>query len=156
MSFKTTEIIVSLILLLSSIIAWVSIQDIPVDAQMFPNFILAGIMICSVLMIIRSLTGVSERALENAEDWKFTDNAKRMVGAALIFIVYLLVIEHLGYFTSSALLIMTLARFAGFKNWLALVSSAVGFCLFVYLVFVLIFDRPLPPELLIEMFTASR
>lgn len=156
MTFKTAEIGLSIILFVGSIIAWFSIRDIPADAQMFPNFILGGIAVCSIIMIIRSLTGASARALgKDIENWVFSDNVKRMFGALAIFVVYLLIVDHVGYFTSSALLILALARFAGFQNWLALVATAAGFCLFVYLIFVLLFARPLPQEFFISIFAAA-
>ncbi|WP_319411951.1 tripartite tricarboxylate transporter TctB family protein [uncultured Cohaesibacter sp.] len=156
MNYKTAEIGLSIILLVVSFVSWLSIKDIPADAQMFPNFILGGIALCSVVMIVRSLTGASQSALgDDLKGWTFSISLKRMFGGLLIFVAYLLVVDHIGYFTASALLIVALAAFAGYRNWIALISSAIGFCLFVYLVFVLLFNRPLPHEFFLTLFSAS-
>ena len=156
MNYKIGEISLSVVFLIVSFVSWLSISDIPSDAQMFPHFILGGIAICSVLMIIRSITGASQRVLgDELKDWTFSINYKRMFGGLLIFVAYLLVVDHIGYFTATALLVVAMASFAGYKNWIALIATAAGFCLFVYLVFVVLFDRPLPHEFLATLFTAT-
>ncbi|SNY93375.1 Tripartite tricarboxylate transporter TctB family protein [Cohaesibacter sp. ES.047] len=156
MNYKIAEISVSVVFLIASFVFWFSIKDIPADAQMFPNFILGGIAVCSVLMIIRSITGASQKALgEELNGWTFAISWKRVLGGFFIFVAYLLVVDHIGYFTASALMVIVMARFAGFKNWVALIGSAAGFCVFVYLVFSVLFDRPLPQELIVALFTSS-
>nr|WP_321445530.1 tripartite tricarboxylate transporter TctB family protein [uncultured Cohaesibacter sp.] len=156
MNYKISEISLSIVLLIGAAFFWFSIKDIPAGAQMFPNFILGGIAVCSILMIIRSLSGASVRTLgEDMTGWRFSINAKRMFGGLMIFIAFLLIVNYVGYFTASALLIVSMARFAGYKNWPALIGATAGFCLFVYLVFVLLFDRPLPEEFFVSLLSVA-
>lgn len=163
MRYKTAEALMAVFLSLVCAVAWANIRTLPADALMFPRFILIILAICSLVMLVRgylpALKPASAGASTSAPDtntppsmdedkatWHFAISPVRMVGAVVLFAIYILLVGTIGFFTSSALFIIALAWYARYRNWTALVSSAIGFCIFVYVVFVMIFDRPLPTE----------
>lgn len=154
MRYQIAELITGAVLLSGVAFAAFNLASIPDEARMFPNIVLTIMAIASVMMMIRSLTGVSRRVQGNTiENWRFTIDPVRCAGGIALFVVYLIAVEPLGYFTASALFIVAASIVGRFTNRKALSASALGFCLFVYLVFVLLFDRALPQELLLTVVT---
>lgn len=150
MSYRAAELLLSVFLLAVSVIAWMAIRDIPADARMFPGAVLAVMAAGSVLMILRTLTGASQRALgEELDGWSFAIDPGRMIIGFALFAVYILIVNYLGFFTTSAIFVVVMAFFAEYRNWPRLIASALAFCIFVYAVFILLFDRPLPKELIL-------
>lgn len=146
-SYQKTEIVVEIFLLACCVFAFLSIRELPADAKMFPNIILGVLAICVGVALIRSLSGVSQKVQgKSVKEWRFFTNLKRFIICVAIFSIYLLLIESIGFFISSTLLIICTATFVGYRNYLNLALSLIGFLLFVYLVFILLFERPLPPE----------
>lgn len=146
-SYKKTEIVVGIFLLASCLFAFLSIRDLPDDAKMFPNIILGVLAACVCVSLIRCVSGVSEKVQgKSAKEWQFFENVKRFIICVIVFSIYLLFVESIGFFISSTLLIICMATFVGYRKYLSLVLSLTGFLLFVYLIFVLLFERPLPPE----------
>ena len=154
MRYQIAELITGAVLLSGVAFAAFNLASIPDEARMFPNIVLTIMAIASVMMMIRSLTGVSRRVQGSTiENWRFTIDPVRCAGGIALFVVYLIAVEPLGYFTASALFIVAASIVGRFTNRKALPASALGFCLFVYLVFVLLFDRALPQELLLTVVT---
>lgn len=147
MRYRTAELLLAAVLLIICALAWLKARSLPVDAKMFPEIILAVLAMSTVLMIYRAFSGASQRVLgDDVKDWRFTKHVPRFLGSFAIFILYLLVVPHVGFFTASAALVIAMAVFTGFRNWPVIIASTVGFGIFVYLVFVLLFERPLPKE----------
>ncbi|RYH12249.1 tripartite tricarboxylate transporter TctB family protein [Tropicimonas sp. IMCC6043] len=147
MRYKITELVVGTLLLLATLFAWQNLSGLPEDAKLFPEMVLTVMAVATVIMMIRSLTGASQRAQgAEIETWHFSINPKRMVGGLALFAGYLLIVETLGYYTASALFIIVAAAFAEYRSWRALLAATLAFCIFVYAVFGLLFNRPLPEE----------
>ena len=156
MRYQIAELITGVVLLAGTVFAARNLANIPDDAKLFPNIVLIIMAIGSVMMMIRSLTGASRRVQGNTiENWRFTIDPIRCTGGIALFVVYLIAVEPLGYFTATALFIVAAAVVGQFTNWQALLASALGFCLFVYLMFVLLFDRALPEEFFITAITTA-
>jgi putative tricarboxylic transport membrane protein len=146
-SYQKTEIVVCIFLLGCCLFAFISIRHLPTDAKMFPNLILAVMSLFVGVALIRAVMGISQKTQgAKAADWHFFANPKRFIISVIVFSIYLLSIESVGFFTSSGLLIICMATFVGYRNYLHLTLSLIGFLAFVYLVFILVFERPLPKE----------
>lgn len=147
MRYRNVELLVGAAFLLICALAWLSARSLPADARMFPALLLALLALSSVVMMIRAVTGASERVQgDEIKDWTFTAHLPRFLGGFAIFIVYLVVIPYLGFFTTSAVFVVAMSVFTGYRNWPVVLLGTIGFCIFVYLVFVLLFERPLPKE----------
>jgi len=156
MSYKTVELLAAGFLLAVAIVGWISIRSIPADARMFPNAILITMGLGSALMIVRSLMGTSQKVLgDELDGWSFAINPQRMLGGFLIFAVYIWLVKYIGFFTMSAIFVIVMGLYAGYRNWPRLIASAVGYCLFVYVIFTLLFERPLPKEIILTVLTGS-
>lgn len=146
-SYQKTELVLSTFLLAVCIFAFFSIRGLPADAKMFPNLVL-GITVLSVFALyFRTLSGVSKKVQGvSVKSWHFFTNVRRFSISIACFSIYLFWVETLGFFVSSTLFVCSLAIFAGYRKYLNLFLATMGFLAFVYLVFILLFERPLPKE----------
>ena len=114
---------------------------------MFPGIVLGILVVFTLTMIIRAHSGMSEAIQgEEAANWTFMKNPRRLTLGVAAFVIYQLVIESIGFFTSSALLIICTSLLVGYRHRLTVLLSTIGFLAFIYVVFVALFDRPLPKE----------
>ena len=147
MSYRTAELAFAVFLISVAALALISAQEFPADARMFPGILLIFLLVLTFVMVFRSFRGASQRAVgEEIAKWQFTENTRRLFAACAIFSIYLFLVEPLGFFTASVLLIFALPTVANFRNRIVILLTTAAFCLFVYTVFVLVFERPLPKE----------
>lgn len=74
------------------------------------------------------------------------DNPTALAVTVVAASAYLVLVPVIGFFTSSALLVLILPVALGLRRPVLLVSTAVIFVLIVYVLFTLVLERPLPPE----------
>ena len=147
MSYKTAEIATALALLFMTAVCFFAIRNIPADAFMFPGIVLAGLAFGSTILLVRAVTGASQRTIaDELVGWRFSIAPTRMLIGFVLFAAYIFLTELLGYFTASALFIITLSYMSNYRSWTKLICVSISFCVMVYLVFVLLFARPLPQE----------
>ena len=121
---------------------------LPFKSMIFPRMITAVMALCAVLMFLRTVPIKAGKAPAAAEDpmrdAPFFRNAGNFVITFAAFVAYIFAIGILGYFVSTAILIVALALALGFRNLRLLAAATVGFLVLVYVVFILVFERPLP------------
>ena len=76
----------------------------------------------------------------------FFDNTGRFVVAVAAIIAYALAMPRLGFFTATALLGLAFPSLFGFRNWRMIIPTVGIFIALIWLIFVRIFQRPLPIE----------
>ncbi|OCX64459.1 hypothetical protein BFP70_10420 [Thioclava sp. SK-1] len=156
MSYRTTEIAMAAGLVVLTVLGWFQIRDLPVDARMFPAVLLGVIGVLSCCMVIRGVIGrAAHLRAQSAQQWSFAISAPRMVLAFALLGAYFVVLPFVGFFTSSFVFIMLVGWIAGYRKPVPLALAAAGFCAFVYMVFVALFDRPLPPEFFLTLFATN-
>lgn len=156
MTYRRAEIAASLALLLLSGLGWSQLADLPRDAAMFPGALLIAIAALSALMLGRALLGRAAHLVDDkARNWRFALSWPRMCAGFAMLAGFLLVVPLLGFFTTSLVFIVLMAWSAGYRDAGRLIAVAIGFEVFVYLIFVALFDRPLPEELLLTLFSAA-
>lgn len=74
------------------------------------------------------------------------ENPRNFAVFSACLVAYIILIDTIGYFTSSALFVIGASLLLGYRRPLVVVSTAAAFVLFIYVVFVVIFERPLPLE----------
>lgn len=62
------------------------------------------------------------------------------------------VVSVLGFLTSFLLFIPLAGYILGYRHWKPLLLATVVFTIIVFLIFRVLLDRPLPPELIIQLF----
>lgn len=128
--------------------AWSMLDSMPPEAAFFPRLILGlafGLGVLWVASTFLAKRPAVEGGSESTAQGFFT-NPKNFAVFTACLVAYIALIDLVGYFTSTALFILTASFALGFRKPLAVIGSTAGFVLFIYVVFVLIFQRPLPIE----------
>lgn len=131
----------AVVIFIVAALGWWWSGGFPVEAQMFPRAILGLMGLLAVIMFAKTFAGAT-----TADDQPFIGNARNLAITIACFVVYILLVSTIGFFTSSAIMLPALALLLGFRNPIVIVASTAGFIAIVYLVFVEIFSRPLPVE----------
>lgn len=127
----------ALVLLALTGAAWLETGTIPGEARLFPRLVLAVMAVLSVAMLVRSFA-------RRAETGAFVQAPGALAITLGLAVVYIAAVEVIGYFAATALFVPGLALALGLRRKRLLALTTVGFVVAVYLVFVVVFGRPLP------------
>jgi hypothetical protein len=147
MTWRGTELLTGGVTLTALGFLWMRLADTPDAARMYPRFIIAVMGVLTCVMIARSLAGRTAPS-GGVEDWRFFKNASRFTTSVCLFVIYLTGVGTVGYFTSSAVFLLALPVALGFRDPVMLGLTMAGFLAFVFGIFVGVFDRRLPPEII--------
>ncbi|MBJ3774565.1 tripartite tricarboxylate transporter TctB family protein [Acuticoccus mangrovi] len=124
---------------------------LPFKSMIFPRMITAVMAIGAVMMFLRTVS-IAGRTPQAADDPKlhqpFFRNPLNFVITVAAMLLYLFTISQLGYFTATLLVIVLLSLALGFRDYRTLGLTTIAFLALVYVIFILIFDRPLPQGLI--------
>lgn len=109
-------------------------------SQYFPLVLLAALLVCSLVALLRPRAAVPE----DAEP--FFINAPRAGLALLLMAAYTVALPEVGYFTTSAVLMFAMAWVFGYRDLRVIAMTIVGYLLFTWLVFTVIFERDMARE----------
>ncbi len=112
---------------------------LPRESAGFPLAILAVMGAMAIVLLLRGLR-------EAGDGSPFFLSAPRFVLAAAIVLAYTALLPRLGFFTASALLGLGFPPLFGYRNWRMIVPTVAIFLVLIWLVFVRLFQRPLPAE----------
>ena len=147
MNWKATELTTGAAILAALGFLWTQLLDTPDGARMYPQLIIFTMGALTCVLMIRSYAGRTAPA-GGAENWRFFKHAGRFVLSVAMFAVYLVGVGTLGYFTSSIVFLLALPVALGFRRGVMLGLTMAVFLGFVWAIFVLVFNRALPPEIL--------
>lgn len=142
----TDDVLAALALIALSLAALLYIAGVPARAAMFPRLVAGALLGLSVLYLARE---VLRRSAEPRE--AFFHHAPRFVLALAIVVTYALTFPQLGYFTTTIVFIPVFAAAIGMRRYLLTLTATAGFSAVVYLVFVVLLNRRLPPERLLDL-----
>ena len=115
-------------------------QGLPAGVAILPMWVLGALFILSCIMIVR---GLFKRA-SGAEGTPFIVEPKRLLIGIIAMALYIIGIEVIGFYVTTALFIPLTALALGFRNIKIITITSASFLGFVYVVFTLIFERVLP------------
>ena len=108
-----------------------------VGAGELPMLISIALLICAIGLIIRGVCNLAgSETINLLRPWA-------ILLAILVLAVYRIIAGELSLYVSSAILIITLMRIAGERNWVVVLMAAGGFNLFAYICFNLLLQVPL-------------
>lgn len=140
---KNVETIAALILVSFAVFTWIQASAISGGAGIFPRLIVYVLAFFSLVYLVRSI------AVARAGTQVFED-----IGIFLILLVasviYINCVTYVGYVTSSLIFIPLMAWMIGFRRPLYILAVTLIYMASVYLLFEVVFGRPLPSELLLE------
>lgn len=122
--------------------AWWTSQGFTPGARMVPQLVAGAMLFFSFIMFVRTFLP-ARRAKERTKF--FTNGRYLLIGCALA-LIYISLVAVIGYFTATALFVPVFTWLLGYRRPAMLAISTMLFLLMVYVIFVGIFDRPLPDE----------
>ena len=144
------RITAAVILAVSLYLLYVS-QAYPLESRIFPIGVLGLMAVLSVVVIIRTFfrqpaddESSEEEPAEKTQT--FFIHRNRFLAAFGCILGYIILLPILGYFTSSAIFFIVLTLSLGYRHWKLLFLTVGLFLGFVYIVFIKLFERPIPPE----------
>ena len=112
------------------------------STAMYIRFLAVSLGILCLVELGLNMNKKRKQAL--AAGLKFTQAPLRFWGLLILMVLYAVLLEPLGFYVASALFMpLTMWVLGSHRPWSILLTSA-GVLLFVYLVFVLILEVPLP------------
>lgn len=135
--------ILSVIIIVLSSLFWAeSVNIVTAEAKMFPRMILSAIYVLSVLLALRSFRLPPEKRGEAIFISLFP--FLLFVGASAAYVASIGVV---GFFTATAVYMPFIAWLLGLRKIVQSVFITTVFLIAIYVVFVLIFERPMPREI---------
>ena len=110
----------------------------PPDAALFPRALFLGLIVLSVMLIVRSYQ------FEPYKGNLVMRQKKQVAMCAALAAVYVGSMPYIGYYAASALFILLLAALLRFQSKLVPAIVAVGFPLTIYVVFEVLLNIPVP------------
>ncbi len=112
----------------------------------FPSAI-AGIM---AMLAVLMLASTFMKGAAQPDEKPFFTNPLNFVITIAVIAAYFYLLSTIGYFSATFLMVVGLSLLLGYRRYGLIALTAVGFLAFVYAVFVVIFERPLPPEFFVD------
>jgi putative tricarboxylic transport membrane protein len=106
----------------------------------FPILSSIGIILASLFYMIRE---VRKKSGESSGRITITNRFK-VIFSMILLVAYILVMQFAGYYIASIVFIPFFLYLVGVKNLLKLIPVSVGFILFVYVVFDILLEVPMP------------
>lgn len=116
-----------------------TLGGLPWESRGFPAALLIGIAALALAILIRD-------ARRRGPDERFFVHPGRFAGALALMAAYLAALPLVGFFTASGALALLMPPLLGYRRWRVLALTVAVFLAAVWLVFVVIFQRPLPRE----------
>ena len=120
---------------------------LPFEAGLFPRLVTAVMLMAAVAMFARSFMGPGgARAEPVFINWPL------LAITLIMTMLYVIAVHAIGYFTSSVVFVPAIAYALGLRDHRVIAAGTVLFVAFLYLVFVRVFQLPMPREMLLERF----
>ena len=117
-------------------------MQFPTASRIFPIMVLAALLVAAVMWLARSLLAGQKAANDGPE--APASNRRQVFGAAALTAVYGVGVSLSSFFIPTVIYIPAMAFVLGNRNLPVTIASGVGFAVVVYVVFVWLFERPIP------------
>ena len=144
---KNHDRIAGLVILAVSAFLFDRAGEFPAESRIFPRMILLFAMVLAGWMMLRSFVVASWRD-------KVTEPFFLHFGRFAITVssmgLYVVAVEHIGYYTATILYLPLSAWVLGYRHRIVLALTTVGYIAFAFLVFDLVFELQFPEELFLR------
>ena len=148
--FLQGDFLVSSFLLAFSIVFWFLSEELLDEIRIFPRFFLTLIAILSAITLVisvrKSLRAAAESSADKAESLR---SMLLPYSGWVIIVVYAIFIPILGFFVSTAIFSLAFMFYLKMRNWVLMLAVTTGLLVCLYLIFILIFQVPMPKGLLL-------
>lgn len=142
------EIVVAGGILAACFLAYVNLSPVPANAKAFPMTLVGILAVLAVAIVVRALFFPASAGLtdDDTQSWSFFRHIPRFILTLAIFGGYAGLLDVLGFFTASGIFLVLLTVVLGYRQPLKIGLTYLLFLLFVFSMFVALFERPLPKE----------
>lgn len=142
-SRKQAEIGFALVLLVAAVWAWVEAGNYPGPSATYPRALAVMLGIGALAVILRA--GL---AFPAGDTRRLLDHPGRFVLGFGVILAYIVAIGSIGYILPSFVLGVGLPVLLGYRNLRLVLPVVTGTLLFIFVVFKVLLERPLPPDVL--------
>ena len=121
-------------------------RSFPPDSRIFPYGVLGLMAVLAAVIFARSFFKPAEKETTASPARPFFESRKNFWAAFGAIFCYIALLPALGYFTSSLIFFVSLTWILGYGEWKKTLLTVGVFLVFVYVVFIYLFERPIPPE----------
>ena len=133
-----------IVLLIFCFILWFFLIPTQISSSkdaVYPRLVNVWIAICGILLILKSWKSSEKIILYESKD---KQGIIRVVATVIIFLIYIFMIDFLGFFISSFIFIIILMLSFGVRQWIKLISVPIIILLFLYFLIKKVLFFPLP------------
>lgn len=145
-----SDAIVAAAILVICLLSWNDLEGVNPQATQFPKAVIFVLGLLAVVIGLRALLSVRRRqavpGVSDAEGdgWRFFVDWRHFVIALFCFAAYALVFPYTGFFSASVVFMAVVTLALGFRGYRTMAITYLLFLIFVYVVFVAVFERPIP------------
>jgi putative tricarboxylic transport membrane protein len=110
-------------------------------SRAYPAALLVLLFGASAVALLRSLRAPGANAAA-----AFFDHAPRFALALGMLVAYTALLEFVGYYTTSAAMIVALPVLLGYREWRVIAATAAAYLVFVWVIFNVVFQREMARE----------
>lgn len=145
------DVVFAAILVLFSIGAWGQATALSARAAVFPRLVVALLLLFSAIYLVRALW----QALPAQAVPPFFTNLLRLLIALVLVAAYVLVFPQIGFFSATLFFIPVFAVAIGMREIATVLIGSVIFTFGAWVVFVVLLNRRLPPEIWLTAVTGG-
>ncbi|WP_180994066.1 tripartite tricarboxylate transporter TctB family protein [Bacillus sp. Marseille-P3661] len=144
------DVFIGIVIILLSIVLYTKTFEFIGEAALFPRALLILFAIFAVYLIYNGLKKTKQmregvEVIYDGEEEQLTFSLIASPMCTLgIVIVYVALINIIGFFPSTILFIISFLWYMGVKNWKVYLVTSIGLNLFIYILFVLQLNVQLP------------
>lgn len=142
---RKLDLILSAILIAFSGIVYLMISQLPKEASLYPIFVTTLLLVLSVIQLFKTYRNKEE---ENEKSPFDGIEKKQMLFVLIASGIYVALINILGYIGSTALYVAAILIGLKTEKKKSVIIS-IGFCIFIYVLFKILLQVPLPKGLII-------
>ncbi len=142
---RKLDLILSAILIAFSGIVYLMISQLPKEASLYPIFVTTLLLVLSVIQLFKTYRNKEE---ENEKSPFDGIEKKQMLFVLIASGIYVALISVLGYIGSTALYVAAILIGLKTEKKKSVIIS-IGFCIFIYVLFKILLQVPLPKGLII-------
>lgn len=123
---------------------------LPAGAALLPRAALGALLLLSILLAARGLRARWTQQY-SGEHSPFMQAPGRLLIGILAMALYIGAIEAVGFYPATALFVPATAYVLGARNRVAILLAGIGFLVFAYVVFDILFERAMPAGLMFSL-----
>ena len=141
---RIQDLVIGVIALAIGIVMFIGTKDFPAITQLYCRIVLIILMVIGFAMILTSVINAKKPGPQEV-------HLKEWINPLIIFafvLVYVFMIDKIGFFVSSAIVMPAIMVFMGYKKPLPMILTTLGTLGFIYILFVTQLKLRMPQGLL--------